>query len=678
MITHEVEAEGFSPLTSSDSWEKPDALISTAKQEAHDGFFLDTPDGEWLSPGRIAHEVHQATSVFVGETPLGRQVFLVAPGERTRPINQNNIPLDAHFAYVDALETEYSRAVQNAEDQHLITHEDAVRQEGHMDSGAARVLRKPFRNQNQDAIRDGALAASQAAHMAIPAGIVGAGIALAARKKDGQGRLFRNVGKVMYGTSAGVTVGSLILSACTSVQSLPSQEVAITMMSEQFSPTVDQATQAVASWVGIRVPLAEGEYGIFPTQAIFEVDQTDSTGQKLKTLSLLNPDGRTTDPDLRYAMGLALIPSEKTGETVDLPFLVQLGENGEALMLGMFLDPAQSTKEVGVFRLNIIKDSQIRPVTQEVVVTKVAGGVTIELRDISDPNNTVIYHLVSTPKDVSSPSQQSAVPSQVPDNNWIDKVVAFMSGAGSVQAAEPATPDQLASVTPLPPPETPEPAATPNPVESFEIPATHAPWWGFDGRVGKLLTTQNERDFALYGAYFQPYLVNQHIETIGGQEVVVAEAVYQGPDGVKKNVDVIFDSQMLAFVNWSSTGTPKPIMGVGEEVIPINKIKVEVQAWIDNKIQVPLYVVIGYGGIPSNIHDRNCDNICGVVDDVLLQMDPDDLLEFYRNGGVGFQDAGREVRLLVEFVANGQGNLRQEAEISPWPADQIRQFPFNP
>jgi|GEM_PF-6040403 len=225
---------------------------------------------------------------------------------------------------------------------------------------------------------------------------------------------------------------------------------------------------------------------------------------------------------------------------------------------------------------------------------------------------------------------------------------------------------------------TPEPSPTPDRVASFEIPADHAPFWGFDGRVGKLLTTQNERDFALYGAYFQPYLVNQHIETIGGQEVVVAEAVYQGPDGVKRNVDVIFDSQMLAFVDWSSIGTPKPIMGVGEEVIAINKIEAEVQAWINNKIQVPLYVVIGYGGIPSNIHDRNCDNICGVVDDVLLQMDPDDLLEFYRNGGVGLQDAGREVRLLVEFVANGQGNLRQVGEISSWPADQIRQFPFKP
>jgi len=480
MISHEVRAEVFemsaAEFMSSDSWERPDAVVSSAKQKAHDRFFLDTPDGGWLPEGRIAHEVHLATSAFVGETPLGRQVFLVAPGERTRPRNQKNIPLDAHFAYEFALKRELLRAVQNAEDGHLITHEEAIRQAGGMDPAAAldaleashrasadtRNSWDPSRHQN--VIRDGALIAAQATHMAIPAGMVGAGIALAARGKDGYGRRFRNVGRLMYMTSAGITAGSLALSACTGVQGLPPQEVAVApTMPEQFNPTVDQARQAVASWMGMRVPLAEGEFGVFPTQAIFEVDPTDSTGQTLKTLSLLNADRRTTNPDLRYAMGLALVPSEKTGEAVELPFLVQLGKNGEALMLGMFLDPEQSTKDVGVFRLNIIKDGQIRPVTQEVVVTKVADGVIVQLRDISDPNNIVIYNLVSTLKDSSVPPQQSVVPTQIVGNNWIEKVVAFMSGAGSVQAAEPAIPqEQLASATPLP---SPEPSATPPPTE---------------------------------------------------------------------------------------------------------------------------------------------------------------------------------------------------------------------
>ncbi len=488
MISHEVRAEVFemsaAGIMPSDSWQRPDAVISSAKQDAHDRFFLDTSDGEWLSTGRIAQEVHQVTSAFVGETPLGRQVFLVAPGERTRPRNQKNIPLDAHFAYTHALEKEFLRAVQNAEDQRLITHEEAIRQAGGKDPAAALdALEASHRasaddrnswelSRHRNVIRDGALIAAQATHMAIPAGMVGAGIALAVRGKDGHGRRFRNVGKLMYMTSAGITAGSLVLSACTGVQGLPPQEVVVAPPTpEQFSPTVDQARQAVASWMGMRVPLAEGEFGVFPTQAIFEVDPTDSTGQTLKTLSLLNPDGRTTNPDLRYAMGLALIPSEKTGESVELPFLVQLGKNGEALMLGMFLDSEQSTKDVGVFRLNIIKDGQIRPVTQEVVVTKIEGGVTVQLRDISDPNNIVIYNLVSTLKDSSVPPQQSVVPTQIVGNNWIEKVVAFMSGAGSVQAAEPATPELLASATP-----SPEPTATPTNTETpTEMPPTPKP-----------------------------------------------------------------------------------------------------------------------------------------------------------------------------------------------------------
>ncbi|GEM_PF-5015288 len=226
---------------------------------------------------------------------------------------------------------------------------------------------------------------------------------------------------------------------------------------------------------------------------------------------------------------------------------------------------------------------------------------------------------------------------------------------------------------------TPEPSATPDRVASFEIPADHAPFWAFDGKISKLLTTQDGRDFALYGAFFQPYLINQRVEKIGAHDVVVATAVYLSTDGVKREVDVVLEPQFLKYFDWG-TGIPAPSpldKGIGEETIPLDEIQRDLKTWITEKRQIPLYVEIGYGGIPSNIKNRDCDATCGVVDDVLLQINPDDLLEFYRTGGATHEGV-TNIRILVSFVAVGETNLRQKGEISPWPADQIRQFPFKP
>lgn len=231
----------------------------------------------------------------------------------------------------------------------------------------------------------------------------------------------------------------------------------------------------------------------------------------------------------------------------------------------------------------------------------------------------------------------------------------------------------LETATP-PPTFTPEPSATPDRVASFEIPADHAPWWAFLGNVAKKTVTLEGRDFALYRAVFQPYLLDSHLERINSDQVVVATAMYK-INGEKKTVEVMFEPNITFYSNWMDH---IPILGAQDEMIPIERLKQDADDWIAHNRQVVLYVVIGYGGIPKEVTGRNCTPVeCGAVDDILLQMDPDALIEYYNSGGKAFPQDGK-IRLLVTTVGLGPNDLQSKGEISPWPADQIRQFPFTP
>lgn len=234
-----------------------------------------------------------------------------------------------------------------------------------------------------------------------------------------------------------------------------------------------------------------------------------------------------------------------------------------------------------------------------------------------------------------------------------------------------------ATATPIPtftpaPTFTPEPSATPDLVASFEVPADHAPWWAYDGGISVITTRQNGQDFALYSAIFQSYLVNQRVETINGADEIVATAVYQTPDGAQRSVDVVFDK----FVKYYDLQARKPLEGRGDTIISREKLQLDIDNWIKEEQQIPLSVIVGYGGVPDSVKNRDCTERCSTIDNVLLTMSPDDLLNFYSNSGTPTDN--KPIRLVVLTVNIGPNDLWSAGSISNFPEKQIRQFPFKP
>ncbi len=239
--------------------------------------------------------------------------------------------------------------------------------------------------------------------------------------------------------------------------------------------------------------------------------------------------------------------------------------------------------------------------------------------------------------------------------------------------AIPAATEQLASAIPLPSETpTPEPTATPDRVASFEIPADHAPFWAYDGGISVITTSQNGQDFALYSAIFQSYLVSQRVELINGAEEIVVTAVYQTPDGAQRSVDVVFDT----FVKYYDLQARKPLEGRGDTIISREKLQLDIDNWIKKQQQIPLSVIIGYGGVPDSVKNRDCTERCSTIDNVLLTMSPDDLLNFYSNSGIPTDN--KPIRLVVLTVNIGPNDLWSAGSISNFPEKQIRQFPFKP
>lgn len=279
-------------------------------------------------------------------------------------------------------------------------------------------------------------------------------------------------GRVPGPTGVGLATGSLLvaetlqLAACT-----PS---AVPVRETQTNPANLELTQAIASqatdvWRQANIPLEAGHVGRIDGPIEFMADPTDTTGQKLRILTALKPDGTLLDPNLQYGMATAVVQDTTTGERLGLAMLVQFSKaTNQVEAWGLFENQGPSVSAThGEFTVNVVRGDTVKPTTLTVTTDVVKDGIMVEAHEAGGATYLLVE--ASGTKPTTTPTES---PTAVPASPWVDLLVDVLSGAKTVEAA-PLEPPATATPTNLPPTEAP-PTNVPTPEAPTPVPTNTA------------------------------------------------------------------------------------------------------------------------------------------------------------------------------------------------------------
>src|SRR3989344_819219 len=299
---------------------------------AHDGSLADRPDGRWLSPQEVVSQTLKLARAYLGETPRGKQVFVVAPTElRSRRLGREaEVPLSNMQALEWAQRYTHLRAVASFYQAGMLSRDEATRQAGGMDPWEGVDRLQVERREFKDQLARWRVAQNKAAGVPLRTsgsdsvlGAVGTviGLTLMAEsakqpKKDDQGRQYRQLREVVYWGSTAVTVGSLLVSACTPQPQPAVVETGPNLVSPSL--TLETAQQALQPWVGVEIG-GEAKAKIEPPVVLIgqEVDPT-----RLLTLSPMRQD-ESVEASIQWGMGKVQLRSSRDGSASVMPMMVE-------------------------------------------------------------------------------------------------------------------------------------------------------------------------------------------------------------------------------------------------------------------------------------------------------------------------------------------------------------------